>query len=86
MVAVKEVVLFSKNNSGIPNSKKEYSVWQIWHWLRTGDCTLVCGDQEPYGFVPECCCPVHDPEKWLHVKIMAFIHKNSKNTKYPFPL
>lgn len=25
-------------------------------------CGYVCGYQEPYGFVPECGCPVHDPE------------------------
>lgn len=25
-------------------------------------CGYACGYVEPYGFVPECGCPVHDPE------------------------
>ena len=41
-------------------------VWALWrlqvrfrHW-RTGDCGLACGYVEPYGFVPEAECPIHD--------------------------
>ena len=33
--------------------------WLRW-WL-TGDCGyLGCGYELPYGFVPECGCPIHD--------------------------
>lgn len=33
------------------------------HFL-TGDCGMAgCGYMEPYGFVPEAGCPVHDKEK-----------------------
>jgi len=27
-----------------------------------GDCACECHYTEPYGWVPECGCPVHDPE------------------------
>jgi len=27
---------------------------------RAADCGYACGYQEPYGFVPEAGCPVHD--------------------------
>ena len=41
--------------------------WLRW-WL-TGDCGyLGCGYEPPYGFVPECGCPIHDvpqgKERW----------------------
>lgn len=38
-------------------------VWRLWVWLRyalTGDCGCACGYVEPYGFVPEAECPIHD--------------------------
>jgi hypothetical protein len=25
-------------------------------------CENACGYEEPYGFVPECGCPIHDPD------------------------
>lgn len=34
-------------------------------YLINGWCGNGCDYQEPYGFVPECGCPVHDPEKWF---------------------
>ena len=49
-------------------------VWEAWRLLvrfrywRTGDCGLSCGYTEPYGFVPEDGCPIHDkyamPQDW----------------------
>ena len=41
-------------------------VWVLWRlWVRaryaaTGDCGCVCGYTEPFGFVPEAECPIHD--------------------------
>lgn len=32
---------------------------RVQYWL-TGDCGNECGFVEPYGFVPEADCPVHD--------------------------
>ena len=29
-------------------------------YLLMGDCGMICEYQEPYGFVPEAGCPVHD--------------------------
>jgi hypothetical protein len=40
-------------------------VWRLWVRLRyalTGDCGCACGITEPYGFVPEAGCPVHDSD------------------------
>jgi hypothetical protein len=40
-----------------------------WPWWRfksrlrfrfTGNCGFICGYTEPYGFVPEAGCPIHD--------------------------
>lgn len=27
-----------------------------------GDCDGICRYTEPYGWVPECGCPIHDPD------------------------
>lgn len=41
-------------------------VWVFWKcWIRlryalTGDCGLICGYEEPYGFVPQAECLIHD--------------------------
>jgi len=38
-------------------------LWRLWVRLRyalTGDCGCACGYTEPYGFVPEADCPIHD--------------------------
>lgn len=41
-------------------------VWWLWslgvriRYALTGDCGLACGYIEPYGFVPEADCPIHD--------------------------
>ena len=41
-------------------------VWVLWRlrvrlrYLLTGDCGCACGYVEPYGFVPEAECPIHD--------------------------
>lgn len=38
-------------------------VWRLWVRLRyavMADCGLACGYVEPYGFVPEGGCPIHD--------------------------
>jgi len=38
-------------------------VWRLWvrfRYWRTGECGLACGYTEPYGFVPEGECPIHD--------------------------
>ena len=32
---------------------------RINHWL-IGSCGMNCGYEKPYGFVPECGCPIHD--------------------------
>jgi len=46
---------------------------QLWEWKSliqywlTGDCGNACGYTEPYGWVPEAGCPVHDRyerEEW----------------------
>jgi len=40
--------------------------WPIWRlvvgtrYRLTGDCGMACGHVEPYGFVPEVGCPIHD--------------------------
>jgi hypothetical protein len=51
-----------------------YYRWTYWPhfvftWLRywlTGDCGHACDHVEPYGWVPEADCPVHDrwPFPW----------------------
>ena len=38
----------------------------IINYLFTNDCSYACGHEIPYGFVPECGCPVHDPETLLY--------------------
>ena len=41
--------------------------WKLWVRLRyalTGNCGCACGHVEPYGFVPEAECPIHDREGW----------------------
>lgn len=41
-------------------------LWSVWPWVRyklTGNCGLGCGHEEPYGFVAEAGCPVHDVEE-----------------------
>ena len=38
-------------------------VWRLVVRMRhaiTGDCGCICGYAEPYGFVPEAGCPIHD--------------------------
>jgi len=41
-------------------------MWPIWRlkarirFALTGDCGFMCEHVEPYGFVPECGCPIHD--------------------------
>ena len=41
-------------------------VWFLWRlrvrlrYALTGDCGCVCEYAYPYGFVPECGCPIHD--------------------------
>jgi len=40
-----------------------YRLWRLFiiaRFAATGDCGLSCGVTEPYGFVPECDCPIHD--------------------------
>lgn len=40
--------------------------WFLWRirsrvqYRLTGDCGNVCGYEEPYGWVPEAECPIHD--------------------------
>jgi hypothetical protein len=34
--------------------------WRYRPWLK---CENVCGWTWPYGYVPECGCPVHDPDE-----------------------
>ena len=37
--------------------------WKLWVRLRyalTSNCGCACGYVEPYGFVPEAECPIHD--------------------------
>lgn len=34
----------------------------IIRYLLTGNCYHVCDYTQPYGWVPEACCPVHDPD------------------------
>lgn len=29
---------------------------------RLGECDFACRYTEPYGWVPECGCPIHDPD------------------------
>ena len=47
-----------------------HAVWFVWKlWVRlqymlTGNCGCACGYVEPYGFVPEAECPIHDREEW----------------------
>lgn len=44
----------------------------------TKQCLGGCGYQEPYGFVPEADCPVHDPEPesnwWQRLKCWLGYH------------
>lgn len=41
-------------------------MWPIWRlkarvlYALTGDCGMGCSYEEPYGFVPEAGCPIHD--------------------------
>lgn len=39
--------------------------WKLEGYIRyalTGKCGFACGYEEPYGFVPEAGCPIHDKE------------------------
>jgi hypothetical protein len=31
------------------------------------DCGNACGYQEPYGFVPEADCPIHDTPRYIPI-------------------
>lgn len=42
-------------------------------YLITGRCGWYCGHAHPYGFVPECGCPIHDPETLIHVIASQFV-------------
>ncbi len=35
-------------------------------YLINGWCGRGCDYEEPYGFVPEAGCPIHNPEVWVH--------------------
>lgn len=45
----------------------------IIRYLLTGDCRWACDHALPYGWVPECSCPVHDPENWLYVIMRSVV-------------
>ncbi len=36
------------------------------------ECGWLCSHTVPYGFVPECGCPVHDPEEYEPVKPLSY--------------
>lgn len=49
------------------NYRITWFLWRLMVRIRyalTGDCGCVCGYIEPYGFVPEAECPIHDRYKF----------------------
>lgn len=52
----------------LPKRLYLWFMWPIWtlvsriRFVLTGDCGNACDHVEPYGWVPEAGCPVHDPE------------------------
>ena len=49
------------------NFRIVWALWRLmvrWRYRRTGDCGLDCGWYEPFGFVPEAECPIHDRSQW----------------------
>lgn len=45
----------------------------IVRWLFTKKCGNYCSWTPPYGWVPEACCPVHDPDTLIHAYIMRHL-------------
>ena len=43
--------------------KIAFVMW-VW-WLFNPQCGYECGYVEPYGFVPECGCPIHDRKEYI---------------------
>lgn len=50
-------------------------MFAILSYLLFNDCRHVCDYAKPYGWVPEACCPVHDPDTRLHYFIMWFVRQ-----------
>lgn len=44
-------------------------------YLCNGWCGHGCEHHAPYGFVPECGCPIHDPDHWWLLAIRVIILK-----------
>lgn len=66
-----------------PFFKKTY-FWGMKSFLKhliTGWCGNECDHVEPYGWVPECGCPIHDPDKRSHIILskIALFWRESKN-------
>ncbi len=36
-------------------------------------CGYGCGHEEPYGWVPEACCPIHDSERRWHGPVIRVL-------------
>ena len=51
-------------------------------FLFTGDCGNACGYEEPYGWVPEACCPIHDPETLFQIIINPLVRLRKANLYY----
>ena len=52
---------------------------ELLQFAKTGECGYACAWTEPYGFVPEADCPIHDVPKttfwnlpyWVHYKTLC---------------
>ncbi len=54
---------------------KLLELWSIMGYVLGYGCGQECGYTEPYGFVPECSCPIHDSERWWHMPLIALLNR-----------
>lgn len=59
------------------NYRITWALWRLWVRIRyklTGDCGCVCGYTQPYGFVPEAECPIHDVPDSNVIEMYCDVH------------